>query len=253
MTRQHRIAVLVALAVVILGALALSPRIPQPQEYHQFADQHALFGVANALNVLSNLAFLLVGAAGLWFLTGRRGVFLESAERLPYFIFFFGVALTCFGSGYYHLAPDNQRLVWDRLPMTIGFTALFAAILGERVSLRAALRGLPFFLLAGLATVLYWIWTENAGHGDLRPYVFVQFFPIAAIPLLIGLFPPRYTRALDLAYVIAFYLLAKVLETFDAAIFAATRSTISGHSLKHLAAAFAVWFVLRMLQKRQGV
>ncbi len=253
MTSRQRIAILIAVAGLIVVALALSPRIPQAQEYHQFADQRALLGIANALNVLSNLALLLVGAAGLWFLTGHRGVFLEPSERLPYFIFFVGVALTCFGSGYYHLAPDDHRLVWDRLPMTIGFTALFAAILGERVGLRAGLRGLPIFLLVGLASVLYWIWTEDAGHGDLRPYLFVQLFPVVAIPLLVVLFPPRYTRGADLAWVVAFYVLAKILETFDAAVFSLTGHLASGHTLKHLAAAVAVWFVLRMLQKRQGV
>lgn len=251
MTRTHRIGILIALALVMAIALALSPHIPQPQEYHRFADQRALFGIANALDVLSNLPFLLVGAAGIWFVASRRGLFLDPLERLPYLIFFAGVALTCFGSGYYHLAPDNARLVWDRLPMTIGFTALFAAILGERVNFRFALRGLPLFMLAGAASVVYWIWTEDAGHGDLRPYLFVQFFPVVAIPLLLALFPPRYNRAIDLAYVVGFYVLAKFLEAFDAAVLAATGKVVSGHTLKHLAAAVAVWFVLRMLQKRE--
>ncbi|MEO6119748.1 MAG: hypothetical protein ABIP12_03585 [Terriglobales bacterium] len=253
MTHSHRVATLIALAIVMALALAFSPRIPQPQEYHRFADQRALIGIANALNVLSNLAFLAVGAAGIWFVASRRGVYLDPIERLPYLIFFIGVALTCFGSGYYHLAPDNARLVWDRLPMTIGFTALFAAILGERVDQRFALRALPLFMLAGLGSVLYWIWTENAGHGDLRPYVFVQAFPVIAIPLLVALFPPRYNRGADVFYVVAFYVLAKSLEAFDAEILTATANLASGHSLKHLAAAVAVWFVLRMLQKRQPV
>jgi hypothetical protein len=135
--------------------------------------------------------------------------------------------------------------------MTIGFTALFAAHLGERVSISAGLRALPVFLLVGAGSVGYWIWTENAGRGDLRPYLFVQFFSILAIPLLILLFPARYTRAADFAWVIGFYLLAKVLEVYDAAILSSTRNLVSGHTLKHLAAAAAVWFVLRMLQKRQ--
>ena len=253
LSRQQRIAGMIAAALVFLVALALAPRLPQPQEYHRFADQRAIWGIANGLNVLSNLAFLVVGAWGMGFLTGRRGTFIDSIERLPYLIFFFGVALTCFGSGYYHLAPDNERLVWDRLPMTIGFTALFAAILGERVGLKPALRLLPLFMLAGLGSVFYWIWTEHAGRGDLRPYLFVQFFPIIAIPLLIALFPPRYNRAVDLAYVVAFYVLAKVLEGYDNQVNAATANLVSGHTLKHLAAAVAVWFALRMLQKREPV
>lgn len=253
MTRRQRIGILIALAVVLLVALALTPPLPQPQDYHRFADQRTIIGVPHALNVLSNLAFLMVGGAGLSFLIGRRGVFLDPLERLPYLILFLGVALTCFGSGYYHLAPDNHRLVWDRLPMTIGFTALFAAILGERVSLRGALRGLPIFMLGGLGSVLFWIYTESAGRGDLRPYVFVQFYPVIAIPLMVALFPPLYNRGFDVFWVVGFYVLAKILELADAAIFAASGNLVSGHALKHLAAAVAVWFVLRMLQKRQSV
>jgi hypothetical protein len=253
LSKQQRVGILVAVALVMLLALALTDPISQPQDYHRFADATARLGIANALNVLSNLTFLLVGAMGIWFLAGRSSVFIEPVERLPFLIFFLGVALTCFGSGYYHLAPNNDRLVWDRLPMTIGFTALFAAILGERVSLRIAVKALPLFMLAGLGSVFYWIWTEHAGRGDLRPYLFVQFFPLVAIPLLVALFPPRYTRGADIVPVVGFYLLAKVLETYDAAIFAATRNTLSGHTLKHLAAAVAVWFVLRMLQRRQPI
>ena len=253
MTLSHRlrVGILLGVALAMLLALALSSPLAQPREYHRFADATSRFGISNALNVLSNLAFLVVGVLGIWSLAGRDVLFIEPAERLPYLVLFFGVALTCFGSGYYHLAPDNDRLVWDRLPMTIGFSALFAAILGERVNLRAALRALPLFMLAGLGSVFYWIWTEHAGRGDLRPYIFVQFFPLIAIPLLVALFPPRYTRGADIVPVIGFYLVAKIFEIFDAPIFAATRHTLSGHSLKHLAAAVAVWLVLRMLQKRQ--
>ena len=58
----------------------------------------------------------------------------------PYLTLFEGVALTALGSGYYHLAPDNARLVWDRLPMTIGFMGLLAAVLAERVSVPVARR-----------------------------------------------------------------------------------------------------------------
>jgi len=59
--------------------------------------------------------------------------------------------------------------------------------------------------------------------------------------------PQRYTRGSDLAIVVGFYALAKVLETFDTPIFAAGR-IVSGHTLKHLAAAAAGYCILRMLQ-----
>jgi hypothetical protein len=94
-----------------------------------------MLGVPNAADVLSNLAFLFAGAAGLLFLSTDRSAtaFRESRERLPYFFFFAGVCLTAFGSAWYHLAPDHARLVWDRLPMTVAFLSLFAAFLAERV------------------------------------------------------------------------------------------------------------------------
>lgn len=241
---------LLTLAAAGAIALAFTPPIAQPLVYHQFADQRALVGIPNALNVLSNIGFLVVGLWGMLFVAGSHNAFADPIERLPYLIFFVGVALTCFGSSYYHLAPDNNRLVWDRLPMTVGFTALYAAVLGERVSLRFAMRALPFFLLAGIASVLYWGWSENVGRGDLRPYLFVQFFPVLTIPLLLWLFPARYTHRGHLLLAVAIYGGAKVFELFDAEFLAATRF-ISGHSLKHLAAAGATWFVLRMLQKRE--
>lgn len=243
---------LVILAAAVVVALAFTPPIAQPLEYHQFADQRTLAGLPNALNVLSNVGFLVVGVWGVVFVAGNHSAFADPIERLPYLIFFVGVALTCFGSSYYHLAPDNDRLVWDRLPMTIGFSALYAAVLGERVSLRFAMRALPFFLLVGIASVFYWGWSEDAGRGDLRPYIFVQFFPVLTIPLLLWLFPARYTLRGHLLLAVAIYGGAKVFEVLDAWLLSATRF-ISGHSLKHLAAAGAIYFVLRMLQKREPV
>lgn len=252
LTPRQGSGLLLVLAAVCALALAFTPPIAQPAEYHQFADQRALAGINNAGNVLSNVGFLVVGVWGVWFVAGNHGAFADPIERLPYLIFFVGVALTCFGSSYYHLAPDNGRLVWDRLPMTVGFTALYAAVLGERVSLRFAMRALPVFLLVGMASVLYWGWSENAGRGDLRPYLFVQFFPVLTIPLLLWFFPARYTHRGHLLLAVAIYGGAKLFEVVDAGIFAATR-VISGHSLKHLAAAVAIYFVLRMLQEREPV
>jgi hypothetical protein len=251
LTRAQALGLLTAAAVVAAVALALAPRIPQPLEYMRFADERTLIGVPNAQNVLSNLGFLLVGLWGMAAVAARRGTFAESVERLPYLIFFLGVTLTCFGSAYFHSAPSHATLVWDRLPMTIAFTALFAALLGERTSVRLGLVCLPVFMLAGLGSVLYWIASENAGRGDLRPYIFVQYFPLLGIPLLFALFRPRYTRGADIFLVIAFYIVAKLCEGFDRAIYAASANLVGGHALKHIFAAVGVWFVLRMLEKRE--
>jgi hypothetical protein len=256
MSRRARIGGLGALALAAASGLWLLPPIAQPLAYHDFADQRTLLGIPNALNVLSNLPFLFVGGAGLAFLllaqppaaTARH--LPSGAERWPWLVFFLGVATTALGSSWYHLAPDNARLVWDRLPMTLGFMSLFAAMIAERIGLRVGLRLLAPLLLAGLGSVLFWHWTELRGAGDLRPYVAVQFFPLLAIPLMLLLFPARYTGAGGLWAALGGYGLAKLFEALDRAIWELSAHTVSGHSLKHLAAAASAWALLHMLRRR---
>ncbi|MBI2527918.1 MAG: alkaline phytoceramidase [Candidatus Rokubacteria bacterium] len=228
---------------------ALRPRFGQDPSYHAFADVRTLLGVPNAFDVLSNLAFAAVGIAALLFLARRSDAFVDRRERLPWLVLFLGVALTGVGSAWYHLAPDNARLVWDRLPMTLGFMGLLAALLAERVSVRLGLALLPVLLVAGLTSVVYWHVTEMAGRGDLRPYYLVQVYPLLAIPLLLAVFPARYTGAANLVVALAFYLAAKVAESYDAAIYG-FGGLVSGHTLKHLLAAVGAWWLLRMLRHR---
>src|SRR5262249_29426249 len=128
--------------VVTLGAIFCLPLLPQDLSYHAFADDRTMLGVPNFLNVASNLPFLVVGVLGLRLLlrldaVRPDGPVLERAERWPLLVLFVGVLLTAFGSAYYHLAPDNERLVWDRLPMTVAFMGFFASMIGERISVRA--------------------------------------------------------------------------------------------------------------------
>ena len=164
-------------------------------------------------------------------------------------LLFVGVGLVSVGSAYYHAAPDNGRLFWDRLPMTVAFMALFSMLIADRIHRRAGVQWLlPILVVAGAASVLYWDWSEASGRGDLRFYLLVQSFPIVALPVICWLFPEgRYTRNRHLAWMIAWYALAKVLETFDRQVFALLGDTVSGHSLKHLAASVAVLMVVRML------
>ncbi|MEW6212776.1 MAG: alkaline phytoceramidase, partial [Acidobacteriota bacterium] len=228
------------------------PPIPQSLDYHQFADARTLIGVPNFFNVASNFPFLLVGVIGIGFLLKKEGreSFLDSRERWAYAIFFAGVAFTSIGSSYYHLAPDNDRLFWDRLPMTLGFMSVFAAVISERVSLKAGRRLLAPLLAIGLASVLYWRVTEAAGEGDLRLYAIVQFYPLLAIPAMLALFPPRYTRGGEFVASLAVYGAAKVFELIDAQIFSAGLF-LSGHSLKHAVAALSALVILGMLRKRK--
>jgi len=228
--------------------------IPQDPRYDLFADTRTMLGIPNAADVLSNVAFLFAGAAGLLFLSMNRSAtaFRESRERLPYFFFFVGVCLTAFGSAWYHLAPDHTRLVWDRLPMTVAFLSLFAAFLAERVRPDLARRLLAPLLIGGIASVLYWRFTEQAGGGDLRPYALVQYYPVVALGLLLLLYPARFTLGGVMWGVGGFYALAKAFELADAPILRAT-GFVSGHTLKHLAAAAAAGLVLLMLARRRPI
>ena len=210
----------------------------------------------NCLDVLSNLPFLVVGVLGLRFLARDRATrgtdaFLTPAERQPYWLLFGGVALTGIGSAYYHWAPDTTTLFWDRLPMTIAFMALLSSVIAERVTLTVGLRLLGPLLALGVLSTLYWHVGEQRGVGDLRPYALVQFGTLIAIPLITGLFPPRYTGTADLVRVLGWYGLAKVFEFFDHGLFHLTG--VSGHTLKHLASGVGAWWILRMVERRRAL
>lgn len=248
--------VLAVVTVILAITVCFLPRIPQPQSYHAFADQRGFLGIPNFWNVVSNVPFAIVGCWGLLYLISLNSEelslrFIDRRERLPYMILFFGLLLTAVGSSWYHLHPDNARLVWDRIPMTIVFMSLIAALIMERIELRAGLWLLPVLLLVGVSSVLQWYWSEVHGVGDLRFYATVQAYSVLFL-LLVLLCPPRYTRGADLGVVAGFYVLAKLLETFDRAVFS-WGYIVSGHTLKHLAAALAVFWILRMVQKRQPV
>jgi hypothetical protein len=240
----------VALGIGVL--ISRLPPIPQPASYHQFADQRRWLGIPNFGNVISNAAFAIVGVCGILFIRRHaQKAFLDPRERWPYLGVFIGVLLTAFGSAYYHLVPNNAHLVWDRLPMTIVFGSLVAALVVERINVRAGLQLLPWFMVLGAASVVQWYWNEIHGHGDLRIYAAVQLYSALAL-LLALLLPPRYTRSWDFAIVFGFYFLAKVFETADRRIYA-YHHIVSGHTLKHLAAAAAGYWILRMLRMREPV
>jgi hypothetical protein len=242
---------LIGLTGLVVAVLFLAPRVPQPLSYHNFADTRAWLGIPRFGDVVSNLPFAIVGVWGLIFLLRRgRQRFIDPRERWPYYFVFVGLVLTAIGSSYYHLAPDNARLVWDRLPMTVVFMALVAAMIAERISIRAGLWLLPVLLAIGIASVMQWHLSELHGHGDLRFYAAVQVYAGLVLLLMLA-FPARYTRTSDLAVVVGFYVLAKLLETFDRSIFNDLGHLVSGHTLKHLAGAAAGYWILRILQKRK--
>jgi Ceramidase len=220
-----------------LGGLLLLPPITQDQSYHQFADQRTILGIPNFWNVVSNLPFLAVGAAGLRRYRGDPATL----------VFFLGVFLTGIGSSYYHWNPNDDTLFWDRLPMTLAFAAILALVVEERVNAKTGATLLWPALATGLFSLLLWRWT-----GDLRLYFWVQFFPGLAIVMLFLASPPKYTGTSCWIAAGALYALAKVFEFTDEAIYSAG-NLLSGHTLKHLAAAAACFAILRYFQTRRPV
>ena len=210
---------IVGVKVLAVAAALLIPAMPQPVAYHDFADHRDMFGIHNFLDVASNGAFLVVGVYGLVVALGRRAQFEFTLERWPYVIFFVGVTLTAAGSAYYHLAPDNETLFWDRLPMTIAFMGLVCSQIVDRISVRAGLALLIPMLMLGAASVIYWRVTERAGVGNVVPYGVLQGYSVVILLLMAVLKPSRYTRGKMLYWVFGWYVLSKVLETYDAKVF----------------------------------
>lgn len=232
---------LLAVTGTALVAAFFVDRIPQDSAYHAFLDGRAIFGVPNFWNVATNLPFLAVGVAGL--LHAR-----EAALPRHFIVYCTGVALVAVGSAWYHLAPSNPTLVFDRLPMTIAFMAMFAAVVADRVSLPLGQALLWPCVAVGIGSIGWWHWTETAGAGDLLPYAFVQFLPMLLIPLMLLLFRGERLAARWLWAALGAYVLAKVAEYYDGAIYA-LGGWVSGHSLKHLLAALASWWIVRAFLK----
>lgn len=249
--RPWQTVVFVVFTLACVAAAFLLPAMPQPTDYHAFVDDRAFWGIPHFKNVVSNLAFVLAGAAGFAVMARAPAAFIGPAERWPYYVFFAGLVLTGIGSGYYHLDPNNETLFWDRLPMTIAFAGLVAGQIAERMSPRVGVALLTPMLAIGAASVIYWRATERAGVGNVLPYAILQAYTMAAVLLLAFTHPSRYTRGSDIYWVFAAYLAAKVTETFDAEIWEWTAGLISGHTLKHLFAAVSGVIVCMTLLRRR--
>ena len=250
MTYKTRVWVIVAIISTVGVSILFFDPVAQDPAYHLFADPRSFLGIPNFGNVASNAAFPVVGIVGLAVLYGK-GAYCRNTnlvDTLPYAAFLVAVALIGAGSAYYHWQPNNQTLFWDRLPMTLGFMSLTAAIIADRIHRAAGLKIiLPVLLTLGIASLVYWRVTEAAGRGDLRFYGLVQFLPIVLIPIICWLFPDaRYTKGRYIAWMILCYGLAKLFEHFDFQIYDLLGEWVSGHTLKHLAAAIATAFVIPM-------
>lgn len=233
--------------IAIVGVLSILqlPPIAQDTLYHSFADQNNLLGIQNFWNVFSNLPFLIIGLYGLAMYKKYKENLSAKGIDIPFLIFVIGVGLVSIGSSYYHYAPSNETLFWDRLPMTIAFMALYAMIVSIFIAKKSGKALLPWLLLCGVLSVIYWLITETIGIGDLRLYALVQFLPMVLIIAILWLYKDKSVNQGGLLWVMIWYGIAKALETFDLEVFKVLDMNISGHSLKHIAAAIASLILIR--------
>ena len=251
---EKRVRGVVTISVAcIVAFFHRTPRLKQNPNYHNFADSRCLCcGVPNTFDVLSNIPFLFVGLIGLDVLyqgpiSAACGLALPNLshnyERESWAIFFLSVALVSFGSGYYHWKPNSKRLVWDRLPMSVAFTTLYYIVIQESVGVDDVrlLLGLVFI---GIFSVVLWHFTD-----DLRLYAIVQGYCLLTIPMFYVVFYDkcRYSDNHQVYKALFLYVVAKVTEAKDKAIFNKTGGLVSGHTLKHLFAAAASGWAINIL------
>ena len=241
---------------LVLGAVglafALAP-VPVPPAYHQFADQRTLMGVPHFGDMVSNLGLAIAGLIGLAGMKqARERWFRESGREYGLYLFYFwAITLSAVGSAYYHWAPGDAPLFWDRLPITMAFMALFALFVADRVDRGLGTRwAFPGFLILGIGALLHWRLSLDGAGGDQRFYLLVQIIPILVIPVLCWLYAGRATDGRHVAFMFALYGLAKLAEHQDREVMDLLGGVISGHSVKHLLAAGAAIMVISMLRRK---
>jgi hypothetical protein len=231
------------------GMLVYGP-IPQLSHYHEFADTRAFFGIPNALDVLSNAGFAIVALWGFVALWPHRHDPSVARAWVGELVFLGALLLTAVGSIWYHLAPDNARLVWDRLPIALACAGLLAAVDADTRETRQPPWIPALLVAAAIASVGWWAFTDAHGVGDLRPYLLLQGAPFLLIPLWQANHGSPRRERLAFGAAIGLYAVAKAAELGDHAIFGAL-GFMSGHTLKHLlsiaaAAVLVAIFVARV-------
>lgn len=230
-----------SLVIISFLCLFFIEPIAQDLAYHVFADTRAMLGVNNFFDVASNLPFFFVGILGLFCIYQNWGV----SSSWSWLILFMSVLLVAFGSSYYHLNPQNKTLTWDRLPMAVGFMALFVIVLTDYVNNKLEKWLLIPMCLLGIASVVYWHMTD-----DLRIYAWVQFVSMALLLIIISIYKPGHLQTKYLIYAFVFYTLSKLTEHFDKQTYELMGQIVSGHSIKHLLAAVATFFFYILLKHR---
>ncbi|GAA6142922.1 hypothetical protein [Hydrogenophaga sp. 5NK40-0174] len=211
---------------------------------HPFVDARSFGGIPNAMDVLSNLPFLLAGIWGLRLLRHPGNAWVVE-NRSAASVFFVGLCLTALGSATYHWAPNAWTLVGDRLGMAVSFAGAMGLVLAHRADRSTAQIAMwGMLLLAAVSSAM------PAVHDQVLPWAVVQFGGVALILVAAAVRPDASKPRLAVGALIALYLVAKLLEMGDAWAFEATGHWISGHSLKHLVAAMAAWPVCAAIVNR---
>lgn len=239
---------LVVIALIIAAGLWYGP-IAQPEAYHAFADQITRYDIDHFADVVSNVGFALVAIVGALLLRRRQ-------HRAPlvhgwagYRLFLIGLFLTALGSTYYHLEPNNARLVWDRLPIALACGGLLAGVWADARQKSADLLT-NWMAVLSVYSVAWWYITDLIDVGDLRPYLMFQILPMLLIPLWQWIYRSPLADRLSFGAALLLYAVAKATELYDHEI-AAQLGTLTGHTLKHLLATLAAAVIVARLALRQ--
>jgi len=234
---------LLAAGLAALLAALFAPALAQPAHAHDFADQRLLWGIPYALDVLSNLPFLLAGVAGFFALRGAREAGVSPAQRITAELFFIGLVLTAIGSSWYHWAPNDVGLALDRHAMSVAFAGLLGLLVVTQVSERAGLALAAAVVMLATAGIQICLHT-----GNVLPWALVQFGGMALVLVLAFLRPQGGVLRVRWGWVICAYAVAKLFEVADHVVFEATDQWIAGHTVKHVVAALAAWPVISALR-----
>ena len=236
------------LLLYALLRLALG-RFPQDPSYHLLADTRTFFGaIPHAGDVLTNLAILAAGVFGLA-LRGRMAVAPE--ERAARDVLIAATLLTAVGSAYYHWAPANPTLVWDRLPLVIVLVSILTLVAADRVHPLFARHGIWLWTALAAVSVIAWGISEELGKGDLLLYLVLRVGAAITIVLLLVFGSPRYSGTGWLVTAVACELVMAALERLDHPIFDLTGGLVSGHNLKHVMVGVALGLVFWWLRVRR--
>uniref|UniRef100_A0A1D1Z834 Membrane progestin receptor alpha n=1 Tax=Anthurium amnicola TaxID=1678845 RepID=A0A1D1Z834_9ARAE len=228
--RENRWRVWGGAALLFLFFMAATPKIPHSPRHHLFADMRNFLGVPNTLNVLTSFPLLVVGVVGFVLcLHGNCFGISVKGEIWGWAFFYAGVVGLAFGSAYYHLKPDDARVIWERFPMMISIASLFSTLVTERLDQRLGLTCLFSLMLLVLGSIVY-----ERTFNDLRLCMMFMLVPSVAIPAVAFMFPPKYTHSRYWFWAAGFYLLAKFEAMADMKAYSLNHYIISGHSLEHL-------------------